>query len=321
MHGQEFFRERAMDGNNDLVARSLPHDPELWPGSGIRVPGWNPDGVLGGVVDLHPPANGLQLFMTAEQRADAGLTPAGALAGQSGSGPDGQGLGGVPDNGLNGVRPAGWDAPNGDSHGQSPVTIDQVDPDQLVPGRPEGMYLGDYLPHGIRTPIGPVPGYPETGRGAWRSELDDQITMGVNDFNSKHGFKTGDSLYLTPGLAKSWIMEESGGTRSAFETDPIQVNNPKDWKNTGKDKEKLLGLTEGQTMAPMTSIPGGLNWFFEKGAIHDANHAITGYRRLPDALKAYNGNTNIDPNGLPHNVNYANSILGGIGKGYGAQER
>ena len=314
-----------MDEIDDLVMRDRPampgeRRPELWPGSDIATPGrWNPDGVLGGVED-YPSYSGLELVMTPAQMADAGLV---STAGQDAS--DGKSAA-TPspdagqDDGLDGIRPAGWEAPSPNGGGAS-LTIGQVDPDRLAPGRPEGNYLGDYLPHGLRTPIGPVQGYPETGKGAWRSELDDQITTGVNDHNAKHGFKPGDPLYLTPQLAKSWIMQESGGTRSAFEHDPIQVNNPADWKNTGKDKAKILGLTEGQVMTPMTSIPAGMGWLFEKGAIHDANHAVTGYRNLFGALEAYNGNKNIDPNGLPHNVNYANSILGRVGSRNGAQGR
>jgi muramidase (phage lysozyme) len=122
-----------MDGNDSLVARKQPEYPEPWPGSGIRVPGWIPGGVLGGVVDLHQPVSGLELVMSAEQRADAGI-PAGAPASEGGQGPANQGLGSVADNGLNGIRPSGWDTPNGDSGGQSPVTIDQVDPGKLAIG-------------------------------------------------------------------------------------------------------------------------------------------------------------------------------------------
>jgi muramidase (phage lysozyme) len=133
MYGQEFFREPAMDGNDDLVLRKRPYDPELWPGSGIRVPGWNPDGVLGGVVDLHPPVSGLEWLMSPEQLADAGISPAGSPAAEDGSGVADQSLGNA-DNGLSGIRPSGWDASNGDSGGQSPVTIDQVDPGKLAIG-------------------------------------------------------------------------------------------------------------------------------------------------------------------------------------------
>ena len=50
---------------------------EIWPGSGITYPGWNPNGVLGGIADMHPPVNTLNAFMTREQQesVDWGDTP------------------------------------------------------------------------------------------------------------------------------------------------------------------------------------------------------------------------------------------------------
>ena len=42
---------------------------EIWPGSGITFAGWNPNGVLGGIADMHPPVNTLNAFMTPEQQA------------------------------------------------------------------------------------------------------------------------------------------------------------------------------------------------------------------------------------------------------------
>jgi hypothetical protein len=191
------------------------------------------------------------------------------------------------------------------------LTMDQVDPGRLVPVHTEGNYLGDQLAKGPHTPIGPVGGYPEDGKNIWRAELDDQITTAAANFNSKHGLRPGDSLYMTPQLAKSWIMQESGGSgdRNAFETDPAQVNVTGDWKNTGADKAKRLGLREGQTMTPATSIGAGLEWLYNKGAIHDSTGTVTGYRDLSGTFQRYNANPAIDGNGLPHYRNYANSIL------------
>lgn len=266
--------------------------------------GWNPNGVLGGIKPYRL-YNSLELVMSPEQLLDAGIAPGGA---QDATGEIAQ------DGVLEGIRPAAWNAPNPNDDGKESLTINQIDPDRLVFGRPEGNYLGDYLPHGLRTPIEPLQDYPETGRGAWRSELDDQITIGVNNYNSKHGLAPGHALYLTPRLVKSWIMQESGGHRSAFETDPIQVNAPGDWT---VDKAKLLGLSKGQTMTPMTSISAGLDWFFHKGAIHDSTGAITGFRSLPDTLKRYNARKSVDPNGLPHDQNYANSILDRVRNSHG----
>lgn len=165
-------------------------------------------------------------------------------------------------------------------------------------------------PAGSQHPIGAIPGYPETGKGAWRAGLDDNISANVDSYNSRHGLKEGDPLYLTPHLVKSWIMEESGGDRSAFESDPMQVNKHADWKNTGVDKQRILGLTENQVMTPETSLPAGLDWFYQRGAIHDSNGKVTDYRDLPTALGRYNANPTVDRNGLPHYQNYTGEILG-----------
>lgn len=286
-----------MAGNESLASQKPV--PELWPGSGIPQPAWwNPDGLLGGVKDMYPPASGLDLLMTPEQMADAGITPTGADGKASGLGDPNPGN--APGDSMDGIRPSGWDAANGDRGGRAPVTIDQVDPEHLAPGRPEGLYLGDYLPHGIRTPIGPVPGYPETGRGVWRAELDDQITQQAGDFNTRHGYQPGDPLYVTPQLVKSWAMQESGGHRSVFETDPMQINTPGNWSSDKAD----LGLTRGQKPTPLESIGAGLEWLNKKATRPNADGTP---QTMRDALTTYRwGN----PNGGNHV--YADLILGRI---------
>ncbi|HVW75217.1 MAG TPA: hypothetical protein VHC39_16385 [Rhizomicrobium sp.] len=75
-----------------------------------------------------------------------------------------------------------------------------------------------------------------------------------------------------------------------------------------------VGLTKGQQMTPEASINSGLDWFRLK-ADHLANQNPSADVKMSDALKAYNGNTKTDPSGLPHNQNYANSILGRAGNG------
>jgi hypothetical protein len=67
-------------------------------------------------------------------------------------------------------------------------------------------------------------------------------------------------------------------------------------------------------MTPQASISGGLGWLQSK-ADHLAGKSPSGVVSMSDALQAYNGNTKPDPNGLPHNQNYANSILSRIGNG------
>jgi len=50
----------------------------------------------------------------------------------------------------------------------------------------------------------------------------------ANKYNSDNGYQPGDPGYVSPGMMKSWMMQESGGSRHAFETDPFQVNKPGD---------------------------------------------------------------------------------------------
>jgi hypothetical protein len=205
------------------------------------------------------------------------------------------------------------DAPPGANTGTSLSLL--MDDQQLAdagiaPSGGDSTDVGSASQAGSRRPIGEIPGYPEAGSGAWRAGLDDQINTGVDGYNSKHGLNPDDPLYLTPHLVKSWIMEESGGDRSAFQSDPMQVNKQADWKKTGVDKHRILGLTEGQAMTPQTSIPAGLDWFYDRGAIHDSGHKVTGFRNLPNALSRYNARANVDRNGLPHYQNYATDILG-----------
>jgi len=130
-----------------------------------------------------------------------------------------------------------------------PLTIGQVDPDRLVLGRPEGNYLPATGP---KNPIGPVVGYPETGKNSWRAGNDDVIVAAVDKYNAENRYFPGDVDYMTPQLMKSWMMEESGSGahRRYFESDPFQVNNSRDWV---AEKSKIAGLTKGQAMTPQAS--------------------------------------------------------------------
>jgi hypothetical protein len=67
---------------------------------------------------------------------------------------------------------------------------------------------------GPKNPIGPVEGYPEDGKHAWRAANDDVIVEVVRKYNSDNQRFPGDSGYMTPGLMKSWMMRESGGVQT-----------------------------------------------------------------------------------------------------------
>lgn len=157
-------------------------------------------------------------------------------------------------------------------------------------------------------PIGPVPGYPETARDAWRAGNDVTIRNAVSDFDDNAGLSPGQPGYITPQLAKAWAMRESGseGDQGAFQSDPFQVNNPADW-----DKEKTdpryAGLVKYQAMTPETSAPAALLWLNYKGRIADKK--LGAYRGDYQALKAYNGKKYPLVGGQFFNDDYASQVL------------
>ena len=111
--------------------------------------------------------------------------------------------------------------------------------------------------------IAPIQGYPETKRTEWRNSNDEAFTRAANEFNQKYNFKPGDPQFITPRFMKAWAMIESGGEgdRSAFLSDPFQVNKPLDWAPEKRD----LGLSYGQRMSPYLSAKAALEWLHIKG--------------------------------------------------------
>lgn len=100
-----------------------------------------------------------------------------------------------------------------------------------------------------------IPGYLNTGVSSWRAANDRVFIEAAERFNRRYGFKLGDSGHVDPLLIKAWAMVESGGSRSAFLTDPLQVNNPGDWK---PPKPQVTGLAKGQRMTPAKSADAAL---------------------------------------------------------------
>ncbi|MBA2589361.1 MAG: hypothetical protein H0U98_12140 [Alphaproteobacteria bacterium] len=66
---------------------------------------------------------------------------------------------------------------------------------------------------GPKNPIGPVEGYPEDGKHAWRAGNDDVIVEAAKGYNARGAYLPGNAEYMTPKLMKSWMMRESGGAR------------------------------------------------------------------------------------------------------------
>jgi RHS repeat-associated protein len=160
--------------------------------------------------------------------------------------------------------------------------------------------------------IRPVPGYSENGNNLWRTANDALIIQAVDVFNDAHGYSSGDSGYLTPELVKAWMMEESGGTQSAFLRDPMQVNNPGDWT----DLKTEMGLAKGESMTRGISIAAALGWLEYKGTPGRMDkfgeYIYTGsYRGDRNALTNYNGNTRIYPQdgGVQKRYVYSDQIL------------
>jgi hypothetical protein len=166
--------------------------------------------------------------------------------------------------------------------------------------------------------IGPVPGYPETGRNAWRACNDQKFIDAAENHNTFYHLKPGDVGYVTPQFLKSWAMVESGGDlfKSAFLSDPFQVNKPGDWVT---DKEKL-GLHKGETMTPEKSAEAALEWMREKSFKNNGSGALAA------GLSNYNGSSDDHPEvgrlkygddyhpGVPHHDWYAKSFCGSRAK-------
>lgn len=219
-------------------------------------------------------------------------------------------LGGLPPP----ARGSGLDFLFGETDGQGGLTIGQVDPGALVPGRPEGNYLS--VPGPIN-PIGPVEGYPETGKNFWRSGNDDVIVAAANKYNAENRYFPGDAEYMTPQLVKAWMMRESGGSPNAFKSDPFQVNTPGDWV---AEKAKIAGLTNGQAMTPRISAEAALKWSRYKstwpGLEFSSPLARQAHYGAYEALMNYNGNKQ-QVGGIPFRVRYANDILNRAWASYG----
>jgi hypothetical protein len=136
--------------------------------------------------------------------------------------------------------------------------------------------------------LGAVAGYPQTGSGAYRAGNDAVIRKAVADYNNRNGYRPGDPGYMSPELMKAWQMQESGGSkdRTAFESDPFQVNNPGDWF---EEKAKILGLTKGQAMTPAVSADAALKWLQYKSWVHDDAGKPVTYKGVQQGFDSYNG--------------------------------
>jgi hypothetical protein len=148
-----------------------------------------------------------------------------------------------------------------------------------------------------QTVIDPIPNFDQTGRNAWRAANDPIFLDAVNRFNAANGYRPGDAGYWLADLLKAQAMKESGGDKHAFLTDPLQVNNVRDWE---AHKKPVAGLEKGQAMTPQTSADAALKWLQYKGWVHDDTGKALRYRGDYRALRRYNG----------HDPRYAERVEG-----------
>lgn len=111
---------------------------------------------------------------------------------------------------------------------------------------------------------------------------------------ANHTLGTDMPAQLDVDVVKAMVLVESGagtvnGVFKTGTTDVMQVNNSGDW---GADKS-AVGLTNGQTMTPETSINAGVKWLFLKGLSSNAS-GVSNWRNgqggnWDDAVQRYNG--------------------------------
>lgn len=132
--------------------------------------------------------------------------------------------------------------------------------------------------------IGMVRDYPETGQDSWRAANDQIFINAAKKYNEKYGLFPNHPGYITPEFLKSWAMIESGGTKSAFLTDPFQVN-AGDWD----DKKRTLAGISGpnEIMTPQKSADSALEWLRYKSTRRDGLGVPT-WLGLEQGLKRYN---------------------------------
>ena len=157
-----------------------------------------------------------------------------------------------------------------------------------------------------RVSLRPVPNYPEQGSSSWRASNDRIFIGAAKQFNEQRGLRPGDPKHVDPLLMNAWAMVESGGSKSSFLRDPLQVNNPPDWTDL---KGRVTGITKNQPMTPTTSVDAALKWLEFRGYFRDKAGQPGPWRGYGVALRRYNGRSRRHSSGVPHSVWYANEVL------------
>jgi RHS repeat-associated protein len=196
----------------------------------------------------------------------------------------------------------------------SPITLN--DPFGLMgPGYRCWLLKQRYL----QQPIGPFKGY-EDPRYQQHDVLLRQLLL---EFNANKAAwcgcidKTAATIPdLTPELVKAWLIQESGGgsehDKACWAVDPAQVNVPGDWV----DEKGELGLTKPTQRNEGTieqNLRAALQALCRKG-FGTSYKATKGRRENAtfdgwiEALRRYNGRTDVRPNGKQYRDNYCECI-------------
>jgi len=133
---------------------------------------------------------------------------------------------------------------------------------------------------------------PVSAKARYPHHLDPILERKVAEFNKMNQADPGDDIYLDPDLAKVWVRVESGSDLKAYNSDPLQVNNPGDWgadPKTGKPGYKAtLGLKYGVPPGPELGIGAALGWLDAKSYIHDKTGQMGPFIGWERAFKRYN---------------------------------
>ena len=163
--------------------------------------------------------------------------------------------------------------------------------------------------HSDADAIGEINGYDEDSEtNSWRKSLDGVISEEVATYNQAFGYTAGDDGYIDARTVKAWAMVESGGSKSAFLSDPMQVNNSGDWVEM---KSAIAGLQRDMEMTPRVSVRAALRWWNYKGTLWAADGSRSGWRGDFSAFVRYNGNGRIEAGRYscyPHKFRYAADV-------------
>lgn len=94
-----------------------------------------------------------------------------------------------------------------------------------------------------------------------------------------------ENLYLDPDWIRAMIRVEAEYNQAAYDSDPMQVNNPADWSALKRE----AGLTKGAPPGQELSIQAGLKCLKAHAFQVDANGERVRFLGWQEAIRRYNG--------------------------------